>query len=481
MKNILLSSMLALSITQGFSQKIDFTLTNSNFQKTVSVNGTIDKGDVDGDGDIDVFVSSKLDGNTKAILYLNDGHGVFTPQNTTTFPGLDLSCSRLIDIDGDKDLDLFYFGRNWQTNHFSLLYLNDGKGNFTQKTNHNLPTVNEGEFDFGDIDGDKDLDIIITGYSNSVKIIGLYKNNGIGEFQLQNTSTFPALGLPSVKFFDCDKDGDLDLIHAGELNNVKSVTLYKNDGTGIYTATSNIFEGVWFGDIAIGDSDNDGDLDVLISGQKSGTNYLTILYNNDGNGNFTQNANSLFTGMVTGDVEFADLDKDGDDDIFITGILQNTFSSSILDATLIYKNNGNNSYVIEDTLIGASYARAAIDDFNGDKYLDFIVIGDPASMLYLNNPPVTTAIDEKSDDVSFSIFPNPSSGKFTIEFNAVKNEKFSVKLISTLGQVCYSKNYTLIQGSNLIYIRSESLSKGIYMVVVENEDGEKISKKIIVN
>ena len=66
-------------------------------------------------------------------------------------------------------------------------------------------------------------------------------------------------------------------------NNQKKTTLYENDGAGNFTLVSNTpFENVSNAAIAIDDSDNDGDIDVLINGENEAFETICQLYLNDG-------------------------------------------------------------------------------------------------------------------------------------------------------------------------------------------------------
>jgi hypothetical protein len=68
-------------------------------------------GDIDGDGDIDLFLGGSDPANFQsADLFLNDGTGSFSPQATTLFSLLDLGSAQMTDVDGDADLDLFTTG-----------------------------------------------------------------------------------------------------------------------------------------------------------------------------------------------------------------------------------------------------------------------------------------------------------------------------------------------------------------------------------
>ena len=120
----------------------------------------------------------------------------------------------------------------------------------------------------------------------------------------------------SCAMADIDNDGDLDLIITGadaQLTNRKT-TLYTNDGMGnftevIGTGLSNWSEG---GKIAFADVDGDADQDLLITGRDGSPTYYAHFYLNDGSGNFTADTTQPFEPSIGGNLEFADIDNDGD-------------------------------------------------------------------------------------------------------------------------------------------------------------------------
>jgi hypothetical protein len=114
-------------------------------------------GDVDGDGDLDLVFGNGIFSQSK--LYLNDGRGRFTDVTSTHMPpdNKDTMAMALGDVDGDADLDLILANLG-----FSVLFLNDGRGRFTDVTEPRMPP--DGDWPeavvLGDVDGDADPDLV---------------------------------------------------------------------------------------------------------------------------------------------------------------------------------------------------------------------------------------------------------------------------------------------------------------------------------
>jgi hypothetical protein len=92
---------------------------------------------------------------------------------------------------------------------------------------------------------------------------------------------------------------------------------------------------LYLGSAAWGDYDNDGDLDIFLTGFKSGDG-VSKIYKNNGDGSFTEQTSIYLAGVWNSSVAWADYDNDGDLDILLTGITSNGRISKI------YKNNNVN-------------------------------------------------------------------------------------------------------------------------------------------
>ena len=272
--------------------------------------------DLDGDGDLDlVFVSEddRLD-----QLYLNDGTGVFTDasERLGSVDGVS-NAVELGDIDGDGDLDILIgnAGPN-------AVLINDGKGTFSVETERRLPSTAETtqDLELGDIDGDGDLDLVVANEDGNRLLL----NDGKGVFRDETDARLPSGPEQETReadFGDVDGDGDLDLV----LANVEFIEgkdpqnrLLFNDGGGVFedrTATHLPVDPVGTLDGDLIDIDGDGDLDLATANwQEDARAFL-----NDGKGSFQRDEGVVATSApVSGvDFEFADFTGDGVPDLYL--------------------------------------------------------------------------------------------------------------------------------------------------------------------
>ena len=284
--------------------------------------------DVDGDGDLDLFLTGSTD----------SGNGTFTDSSAGITAVSDGTCA-FADVDGDADQDLLVAGRDSDVNDIAILYLNDGNGGFSDGS-AGLTVFFYGDLEFADIDGDRDKDLALTGSNASGPLIKLYANNGEGVFtDKPTTSLHPGSG-GSLAFSDVDNDNDKDLVitgYTGATTDYLHAYLYLNDGSGNFTMSPvTLTDIVGDSSSAFGDVDNDGDPDLLICGHTPGTfTYSSILYTNHGSGNFAESA-AVLTGVYGTSISIADIDSDNDLDIVISGRDSELNASTILYENTLY-------------------------------------------------------------------------------------------------------------------------------------------------
>jgi hypothetical protein len=319
--------------------------------------------DYDEDGDLDLYlvngarlVEGKQVSAGPSRLYRNEGDFVFRDVTLVAgvgFEGWGTGCA-VGDYDNDGHPDLFVsaIGAN-------VLYRNLGDGTFVEVSSRS--GLNQTGFGasaaFFDAEGDGDLDLYLTRYvdpdlsriltpgspggcrwfelevfcgPNGLRALpdSFYRNEGDGSFaEATRAAGFsepgPAYGL-GVVVGDYDDDGDPDVYVA---NDSVPNFLFQNDGRGFFSEVGLLSGVAYSGDglaqagmgVDIGDLDGDGLLDFFVTNFSHDSN---TPYRNRGRGLFadvTSEANLrlaswYYMGWAT---RFADLDNDGDEDLFV--------------------------------------------------------------------------------------------------------------------------------------------------------------------
>ncbi len=299
----------------------------------------------------------------------------FLPE-TEDFFGLWLSDSDWGDFDNDNDLDLLMvgYGLGGQTGEgFMRFYQNHGNSTFSLYPNA-MNGAGNGTAKFADLDGDNDLDALICGQTLfGVDTTRVYTNTA-GVFS-DCGYPFPPRVASSASFGDFDNDGDLDiLLTGGTIDDASDgyTEIYRNDGNFNFTLYTQIVPGVRNGDACLGDYNGDGWLDFALTGRAGSGDYITKLFKGNSIGVFTEVA-AGFYGLRYSKVSFVDYDCDGDLDVMVTGSFVNE-SPSVFK---LYRNNGNDQWedIAQPAVLGARQGDLVWGDINSDGYPDIILNG----------------------------------------------------------------------------------------------------------
>ncbi len=183
--------------------------------------------DSDGDGDEDLYVASggsELPASSSALmdrLYDNDGTGLLSRRTSYQISGRhgfeSTGAVAATDIDGDGDVDLFV-GARLQPFAYGVpvdghLLINDGSGTFREMTDERAPQLRElgmiTDAAWGDMDSDGDADLVVVGEWMPLTV--LFNENGI--LAARPTGVEASRGWwQSVHVTDLDRDGDLDVV-----------------------------------------------------------------------------------------------------------------------------------------------------------------------------------------------------------------------------------------------------------------------------
>jgi hypothetical protein len=304
--------------------------------------------DIDGDKDLDAYFEGKV--------WLNDGNGLFT-KTTTSFGGN----VYFADLNGDGKVDVVCN---------DSIYLNDGAYHYNFHA-HIPSSMTMNYAQPVDIDSDGDIDIIVADqYTDS-----LFINDGTGNFTNAKRS-FGGWGQCRYAFGDINGDGTIDVIvgipHTPPPDMLQATNkIWLRDNKGDYILKNlNLSPDVQTRNISLADFDKDGDLDLLITGgePRSGSSFSTILLN-DGSGNFSLKQ-KMNKGFQASDSKLADFDNDGDIDIFFSNgtPLQNGCPNTI------WLNGGKGNFIDSKLRLGNSNSiKVDVGDINGDGKIDAVV------------------------------------------------------------------------------------------------------------
>lgn len=438
-----------------------FTITASSFPQ---LNGSdIAFSDIDDDTDMDMVIAGNdpnTGGTTK--LYFNDGTGVFTLDNTSSFSDFGSAWLDFNDVDSDGDEDLVICGSVPGLGNNTILYSNDGSGLFTPVTGTPFTGVYNGCVSFTDLDGDSDSDLVVTGSATAK----LYQNVGNGVFEAISTSPFTGLSYGAVELADVDNDGDLDAFMNGQGSAGFYSSLYLNDGNGGYTVDpSNAFLGLANAAADFADIDNDGDNDLMMSGY--GTGQVVKLFTNDGTGLFTEVANTPFPPVSSGAIQFNDVDSDGDQDVFING-----FTIFVGNVGQLWLNDGSGSFTLStsNTFEGSNNGNIAFSDIDGDNDDDLLVTGygdtGRIAHLYTNN-----------GSGIFTLIPSPFPGvqQGAIAFADIDSDQdMDLAIAGEIGSSTYTSQLFINDGTGTFTIVAgtpfePTITSGLIFADIDND------------
>jgi len=235
---------------------------------------------------------------------------------------------------------------------------------------------------WGDYDADGDLDLVVMGSSISGASARLYENVG-GAFA--DSSALPvsaAVTNGALAWGDYDNDGDLDLALSGTTTPVSPfiplTRIYRNTG-GVLTDIGAPLAGVYNSAIAWVDFDNDGDLDLASAGATTTASPATHIYRNTA-GSFADTA-VVLAGLDRCAMAWGDYDNDGDHDLVFAGL------NGTVRSTNLYANSAGSFTLVNSGLQAVDVGSLAWSDYDSDGDLDLLVSGGtpiPVSRVYRN-------------------------------------------------------------------------------------------------
>jgi len=326
--------------------------------------------DLDRDGDLDLAIAVEYGRNR---VLINDGAGRFTEARLDG-PSGDHEDVATADYDGDGDQDLVFVGEDDQVTGF---HRNDGRANFTDVTDRLPGRATSNTVIAAQLNGDGRVDLVVANAGPDFIWIG----DGNGGFTDESAARLPGHDDISQDIAVGDVNGDsfADLVFGNEDGN----RLYLNDGTGRFTdaplplrATPEETR-----DVDLADVDGDGDLDIYFANVRifnPDRDQQDRLLLNDGEGRFTDVTAEMLPpdDELTTAVAFIDFTGDGKVDL-IRGRMGDLGGRDSRFALLAFVGDGRGTFTPADDVLPPSATANAFDieigDFNGDHRADLFI------------------------------------------------------------------------------------------------------------
>ncbi len=324
------------------------------------------------DDNMDAFiVNGCYDKPLPSKLWTNDGTGHFVNSKQDIGNAKSWSIASG-DLNGDGFLDVFITNGDWTYGDSSHLWVNDGHGKFACSVSK-FGKANSSCAGIGDLNGDSKLDIFVANHPYSNGQYGedeVWLNEGNGNFINSGQKLGGSDAARHIKLADINGDGNLDAI----VLNADTNRIWLNNGKGQFLVSKqNIGAGENI-DLAVGDIDNDGDLDIIIAKGAWGKTPKGIeVWTNDGKGNFTKTQNIGDYdgyGLASGDFNY-------------DGYLDLVLVNGTDQPNQIFLNNKHGHFYDSKIKIGNGGNKVAICDINHDNLLDIIIIGNESTRVYL--------------------------------------------------------------------------------------------------
>ncbi|RLD38411.1 MAG: hypothetical protein DRI74_03910, partial [Bacteroidetes bacterium] len=387
-------------------------LINESNLFNVGVISDVEVGDVNGDGITDVLFNSIYSGSYYLHLYISNGSD-FVQTNIDN--GLYKAKGRIIDLnnDGQAEVVLIGLSSNLSTGKVKFyIFEYDATSNpvFNKiDVSDQIASLSAASFDLGDIDNDQDIDLVMSGFSAAVGLKSyVYENvtEMSGSYQfvaIENDLVATIEGTNNL--IDFDGDGDLDVVITGTSIAGDVFEIYENqiiDGSSTWSLLENTgLVPMRLGKVDLGDFNGDGYSDLLYSGLVGGAGKVTNLSEfNPTDNSFSDSAFDV-SDIIDADVEFGDLEGDGDLDFAISGESRTESGKYLFRAYVNVRNES--AIVLEEESAKSSEFR------NGYKSLmDQFTKNNPPATPVANTPKVISGLPVTAEGypIEFSWMPS---------------------------------------------------------------------------
>ncbi len=454
---------------------------------------SIDIVDVDLDGDNDVISC----GQWRVSWFENTGTYSFLVHDLdANFPGAAMAAGR--DFDQDGDIDIFATAYWWDD---TAWYVNDGNQNFTRTNLSNTPT-DPHWMDVADLDGDLDLDVIISSTADDNL---MWYENTLGDFTAHQIPS-SVNGPQGIATEDYDNDGDMDMVVAGKVGD--ALWYFENvGGSFVSTLIGTNLDDVGY--VASGNFDGDGDIDFVATYRVANT---VALWENHAEDTYdfvtidlapfnppvivppvggTVYFEVTITNGTTEDfsgVAWANARKPNGDPIFFQEQFPIDLDSG---EEVVYPWVQLNvpswapagQYVFQGQIGEVFHEPVAEDHFPFTK-LDGTNAGGTMNAWGLEGfEPAADATDSAAqlpDEFALNAYPNPFNPSTTVTLALPQDGNFSVVVFDVQGRVVSTLTNGWHQaGVHTIQFNAQHLAAGMYFVQARGVDGVNVTQKLM--
>lgn len=420
-------------------------------------------GDFNRDGKLDVATANSITDDISIVS--GTGTGSFSAALNISVPDLIPTSITSGDFNGDGKVDLAIASSR---SYFGTLLLNDDYGTFRLANYFEVGALPEA-ITPGDFNGDGHLDLATaTLGSNTVSVL---LGNGAGIFSAAiqfSVGTFPA----SIAAGDFNGDGNLDLVTANEGSNDLSVLL--GNGAGGFAKSTSVGLSFFAQSITAGDFNGDGKLDLATASSLTG-DFSVILGN--GTGSFGTATHFKVDGV--GAISSGDFNKDGKLDVaagYTTGgknrvmVLLNTCGQSLQGKPNLPPNDSPDS------------KKKVLVCHNG-KTLQIAQSALSAHLKHGDNlgpcTSATTFLKAHAGAPLIAVYPNPSSGQFSITLQGTVGGRTEVLILDAKGVAIEQRHVVLISKNQTLHVNLKGRIAGVYLIKIKSAAGVQTQKVVV--
>jgi hypothetical protein len=332
--------------------------------------------DLNGDGKLDLATLDAT-ANTVRVL-LGTGGGAFAAGVAYPLDGATGSNApgtiAVGDVNGDGKPDIVTVGRSSGS---GTVFVLAGKGDGTFSAPKAFPTApSPYALALGDVNGDGKLDVVTANpgfyvITTGASSVGVLLGDGQGNFAA--SVNYPTgVETQQVALGDLDGDGKVDIVAANTgVDDWWSVGVLRGKGDGTFAAEAEFPSGIGPNSVALGDLNKDGKLDVVLADSTAG-GWVTVLLGN-GDGTLADGV-EYNVGDSAGAVMLGDLDGDHNLDIVATG-----------EGVILLLGKGDGTFPTTPLVYAARSSSLALGDVNGDGRPDVVVAAASSSVAVLLN------------------------------------------------------------------------------------------------